>query len=176
MVHSKKNTTLKDVLSPAGIDTEKFKSHSTQSASTSKAALGGLAVSDILAKCHWSRKNWQKFHKRSIEGVLQSSVFEITEHEKLLYTRKNRMGNSVHAFLYISNTFISNYRMKLAKNQGKAKQHPAAEFLLFETYSLSLSSLSLKNIRRYSKKSTKNKYVCLNRLDNKNEAENENIA
>ena len=66
--------------------------------------------------------------------------------------------------------------MKLAKNQGKAKKHHAAEFLLFETYSLFLSSLSLKNIRRYSKKSTKNKYVCLSRLDNKNEAENENIA
>ena len=31
---------------------------------------------------------------------------------------------------FISNTFISNARMKLAKNQAKAKQHAEAEFLL----------------------------------------------
>ena len=32
----------------------------------------------------------------------------------------------LHAF-FISNTFISNARMKLAKNKGNAKQHPEAE-------------------------------------------------
>ena len=31
----------------------------------------------------------------------------------------------LHAF-FISNTFISNARLKLAKNQAKAKQHPEA--------------------------------------------------
>ena len=33
----------------------------------------------------------------------------------------------VHAF-FISNTFISTVRMKLAKNQAKTKQHPEKEF------------------------------------------------
>ena len=53
---------LKNVLSLAGIDKRKFKGYSTQSASTSKAAFNGLAVSDIVAKCQWSRKSTkQKF-------------------------------------------------------------------------------------------------------------------
>ena len=54
-----------------------------------------------------------------------------------------------------SNTFISNARLKLAKNQAKAKQHPEAELLLFENYLFSLSKLSYKNKRRYSQKCTK---------------------
>ena len=58
---------------------------------------------------------------------------------------------------FISNTFISNIRLKLAKNQEKAKQHPDAELLLFEDHSLSSSSLSFKNSRAYSKKC-----VCFN--------------
>ena len=33
---------------------------------------------------------------------------------------------------FVSNTFISNARLKLAKYQVKAKQHPEAEYLLFE--------------------------------------------
>ena len=37
---------------------------------------------------------------------------------------------------FINNTFISNARLKLAKNQANAKQHPEAELLLFENYSL----------------------------------------
>ena len=53
--------------------------------------------------------------------------------------------------------------LKLAKNQAKAKQHPEAELLLFENYSLSSSTLSSKNKRIYSKKRTKNKGVCLNK-------------
>ena len=32
---------------------------------------------------------------------------------------------------FISNTFISNARLKLAKNQAKAKQHLETELLLF---------------------------------------------
>ena len=47
----------------------------------------------------------------------------------------------IHAF-FIRNTFISNARLKLAKNQVKAKQHPETEYLLFESYSLSSSTLS----------------------------------
>ena len=47
---------------------------------------------------------------------------------------------------FISNTFISNARLKLAKNQANAKQHPEAELLQFENYSHSLSMLSSKTI------------------------------
>ena len=65
----------------------------------------------------------------------------------------------------------------MTKLQAKAKQHPEAKLLLFENYSLSSCTLSTKNNKRYSKKCTKNKYVCLNELiwliTMKIEAENE---
>ena len=41
------------------------------------------------------------------------------------------MHLSLHAF-FISNTFISNARLELAKNRANAKQHPGAEPLLFK--------------------------------------------
>ena len=37
-----------------------------------------------------------------------------------------------YTLFFISNTFISNARLKLAKNHAKAKQHLGAELLLFE--------------------------------------------
>ena len=49
---------------------------------------------------------------------------------------------------FICNTFTSNTRLKLVKNQAKAKQHPEAKLLLFENYSLSSSMLSSKNNMR----------------------------
>ena len=57
----------------------------------------------------------------------------------------------IHAF-FVSNTIISNVRLKWAKNQTNAKQHPAAELLLFENDSHSSYTLSSKNNRTYSKK------------------------
>ena len=53
---------------------------------------------------------------------------------------------------FISNTFISNAELKLANNQGNAKQHPETELLLFENCSHSSSTLSSKNNRTYAKK------------------------
>ena len=50
---------------------------------------------------------------------------------------------------FINNTFISNARLKLAKNQANAKQHPEAELLLFENYSLFFSRYS-KNVQKTS--------------------------
>ena len=61
---------------------------------------------------------------------------------------------------FISNTFISNARLKFEKTQAKAKQRPEAEFLLLENYSLSSFMLSSKTNMRYSKKYAK-KQVCL---------------
>ena len=66
----------------------------------------------------------------------------------------------------MSNTFIGSARLKLAKNQPKAKQYSKVEHLLFENYSLPSSTLSPKNNRRYSKKCTENKKVCLNGVIN----------
>ena len=43
---------------------------------------------------------------------------------------------------FISNTFISNARLKLGKNQANAKQHSGPELLLFEDFSNSSSMLS----------------------------------
>ena len=40
----------------------------------------------------------------------------------------------------------SNARLKLAKNQAKAKRHPEAELLIFEIYSLFSSNLLSKEI------------------------------
>ena len=57
----------------------------------------------------------------------------------------------VHAF-FISNTFTSNVRLKLAKDKANAKQHPEAELLPFENYSHSSSTLSSKRNRAYSEK------------------------
>ena len=53
------------------------------------------------------------------------------------------------AHFFISNALISNATKKLTKNQGKAKQHPEIELLLFENYSLFSPSLSSKNNGRY---------------------------
>ena len=50
---------------------------------------------------------------------------------------------------FISNTFISNARLKLAKNQADTYQHPEVELLLFENYSHPSSTLSSKNNRTY---------------------------
>ena len=76
-----------------------------------------------------------------------------------------------YTLFFISNTFISNARLKLAKNQAKTTQHLEVELLLFENYLLSSSKRSSKNIMRYSKKYTKNKCVCFNEVINDNEHE-----
>ena len=55
---------------------------------------------------------------------------------------------------------MSNTRVKLAKNQAKAKQQPEAELLLFENYSLSSFMLPSKTNLKYSKKIVKNQ-MCL---------------
>ena len=81
-----------------------------------------------------------------------------------------------HAF-FVSKTFVSdkcgrwssspqrepslrNIKLKLAKTQAKAKQHPEAEPFLLENYSLFSTMLSFKSCRTFSKKSTK-KQACL---------------
>ena len=67
---------------------------------------------------------------------------------------------STTRFFFISNTFISNAKLKLLKNQANAQQHPEAELLLFENYSDSSPTLSSKKNGTYSKKQAKEQ-VCL---------------
>ena len=60
----------------------------------------------------------------------------------------------VHTF-FISDTFINNAKLKLAKNQANAKQKPEAEFSLFGKYLHSSSTLSSRSHMTYSKKYAK---------------------
>ena len=46
----------------------------------------------------------------------------------------------LHAF-FVSKTFISNTKLKMAENQENAKQNPEAELLLFKSYLHSSSTL-----------------------------------
>ena len=58
---------IKNVLREAGTGTENFKGHSTHSASTSKAGLGRLSVTDILERGSCSNAStWQRFYSRSV--------------------------------------------------------------------------------------------------------------
>ena len=67
------------------------------------------------------------------------------------YSPKSKFIISQLLAFFISSTFVSNARLKLAKNKANAKQHPETELLLFENYSHSSSTLSSKNNRTYSK-------------------------
>ena len=54
---------IKNVLREAGIDTKKIKGHSIHPASTSKAGLAGLSVTDILDRSSWTNaSSWQRFY------------------------------------------------------------------------------------------------------------------
>ena len=57
---------------------------------------------------------------------------------------------TLHAF-YKQHFYKGEARLKLAKNEANAKQHPKAEFLLFENDSHSSSKLKSKNDRAHSK-------------------------
>ena len=78
------------------------------------------------------------------------SNIETGVYNMLCYFQNNSSLNyaySVYTLFFISNSFISNTRLRLAKN----KQHPETKLLLFENYLLSSSTLPFKNNRRYSK-------------------------
>ena len=69
---------LKQVMGAAGIDVQHFKGHSTRSASTSKAKVGGLSVKDILHTANWKKAStFQKFYNRSDErNVFSAAVLK----------------------------------------------------------------------------------------------------
>ena len=98
--------------------------------------------------------------KRSFEQNLFSRRFEISNRSSFHLSCERSLHD--YTLFYIRNTFISKAKLKLTKNQTKAK--PEAELFLFENYSLSLSTFSYKNNRRYSKKCIKNKCVYFNEV------------
>ena len=67
----------------------------------------------------------------------------------LAASNKSSLCNFRISAFFISNIFISNSRLKLAKNWAKAKQHLEAELLLIENYFLSSSTLSSRH--KYTK-------------------------
>ena len=71
-------------------------------------------------------------------------------HKKFSYQTTFSKGTffNLHAF-FVSNTFISNARLQLAKNQANAKQNPEVEILLFENYSGFSSTLSSRYNKTY---------------------------
>ena len=60
-----------------------------------------------------------------------------------MYLQNQLKSNSITHFFYMQH-FHVNARLKLAKNQANAKQHPETELFLFEKYSHSSSTLSQK--------------------------------
>ena len=73
---------VKKLLKRAGVDTKTFKSHSTRSASTSKAGFNGAPIEEILKRGSWSKQStWQKFYNKNIvkEGELfQEMVLKLS--------------------------------------------------------------------------------------------------
>ena len=54
------------------------------------------------------------------------------------YSKRGKNGKKYEIVcFFISNTFISNIRLKWAKNQAELKQHPEADLLLFQNHTLS---------------------------------------
>lgn len=74
---------VKIVLRNAGIDTNIFKAHSSRSASTSKAKIGGCSLQDILKRGQWSGKStWQKHYHKTVVNpaqVYQQSIFSASD-------------------------------------------------------------------------------------------------
>ena len=68
---------LKTIMEGAGIDTTIYQAHSTRSASTSKAKVGGLSVSDILERANWANAaTFFRFYNRedSVNSCFTNSV------------------------------------------------------------------------------------------------------
>ena len=74
------------------------------------------------------------------------------------------IADSSTRFFLISNTFISNARLKLTKSQVNAKQHLEAKLLKNLKIIHSSSTLSPKNNRAYSKNKQNSRSVCFHEI------------
>ena len=99
-----------------------------------------------------------------IFGNLQSNLVPSPPSWKYNFSnsaKKLKKNTLLHSF-FIRNSFISNARLKLAKNQANAKQHPEAELVLLENHPYSSSMLSTKIMVVILNNNQKKKYVCKN--------------
>ena len=63
---------VKQTMTLAGIDTEKFKTHSCRTATTSKAKAQGLSIAQILSTAKWSNATtFKRFYDREIDEHIQ---------------------------------------------------------------------------------------------------------
>ena len=68
---------------------------------------------------------------------------------------------SILPAFFITNTFISNARLQLAKNQANTKQHPEAKLSLFQYYSHFQPRSHLKTLGRILQNKQKSNYVII---------------
>ena len=104
-----------------------------------------------------SRNRVRVFHKMSCLKLL-NYFLGVFDHGALVNCRL-WMWSDVHAF-FISNAFISNVRLKFAKNQAYAKQHPRLNFYYLKIIQILHWRYHPKIIGHILKKKQKNKYVC----------------
>ena len=70
---------LRTLMEDAGIDTSKYKAHSTRSAATSKAKVQGLSTHQILQAANWSNAGtFLRFYNKNIDPLPQSSQIKST--------------------------------------------------------------------------------------------------
>ena len=115
----------------------------------------GISINNSGVLDTAARKTRRRRRRRK-EAIAKRLAFHVSAKR----TRKS-FGNT---YFFYKQPFVSNTRLKLAKNQANAKQDPEAEQFPFENYLLSTSTSSFKDNRRYSLKCTKGKYVCLNEV------------
>lgn len=73
---------VKTVLSSAGIDTKKFKPHSTRAAAVSEASNASVSLDEILSTAGWSSEStFAKFYNKPVvrESQFASSVLDTVE-------------------------------------------------------------------------------------------------
>ena len=67
---------LKQIMSAAGIDVERYQAHSTRSAASSKAKAMGLSVGEIMERANWkSARTFDRFYNRAGDG--RKATFDV---------------------------------------------------------------------------------------------------
>ena len=67
-------------------------------------------------------------------------------------------------FCFISNTFINNARLKMAKNQGNTNRHPEAKLCYLKTFYVYHPCYRPEKIEHILKNKQKNRYACVHEI------------
>ena len=112
--------------------------------------LKGLSIC-VKRNCKWYMR-WpylEKFHFICSDGQCRNPSF--WKYCNLTYLQIMMMFTNVFLlFSHVTLLYVTQ-GWNWQKKQVKSRQNPETEILLFENYSLSLSALSSKNNRKYSK-------------------------